>query len=95
MAYHVSAVLDFGFDAGGNNHQIKQIMALQSDPWFKTGLWGSIIAALCCATPILPFILGLIGLAALTRYLDFVLLPLLVVFLILTLYRWLKQKRSC
>jgi mercuric ion transport protein len=66
-------------------------MALKSHPWFKTGLWGSIIAAICCATPVLPFILGLIGLAAVAGYLDYVLLPLLAAFLILALYRWLKK----
>jgi mercuric ion transport protein len=62
--------------------------------WFKTGFWGAIVTAICCATPILPFLLGLIGLAAFTPYLDYVLLPLLGLFLILTFYAWLKHKRS-
>jgi mercuric ion transport protein len=67
---------------------------MQSDRWFKTGVWGSIITAICCVTPILPFLLGLIGLAV-TPYLDDVLFPLLGLFLILTLYGWLKWRRSC
>jgi mercuric ion transport protein len=62
---------------------------------FKAGIWGSIITAICCVTPILPFLLGIIGLAALTPYLDYVLFPLLGLFLILTFYAWWKQKRSC
>ncbi len=43
----------------------------------KTGIVGGVIAAVCCATPILVIALGAVGLSALTGYLDFVLLPLL------------------
>jgi len=60
----------------------------------KTGIWGSIIAAICCFTPVVVIGFGLIGLAALTPYLDYVLFPLLGLFLILTLYGWRKRKRS-
>jgi len=67
---------------------------MKTDRWFKTGLWGSIVTAICCATPILPFLLGVIGLAAFTPYLDYVLFPLLGLFVILTLYGWVKHKRS-
>ena len=62
------------------------IAQMKTDRCFKTGVWGSIVAAICCATPVLAFILGLLGLAAFTRYLDYVLLTLLGLFLILTLY---------
>jgi mercuric ion transport protein len=62
---------------------------------FKAGIWGSIITAICCFTPVLVVGLGLIGLAAFTRYLDYVLFPVLGLFLILMFYGWLKQKRSC
>ena len=68
---------------------------MKTDRWFKTGLWGSIVTAICCATPILPFLLGLTGLAVLTPYLDYVLFPLLGLFLILTFYVWLKRKKRC
>ena len=61
------------------------------DKCFKTGLAGSIIAAICCATPILPFILALVGLAVFTRYLDYVLLPVLGLFLVLAIYGWVKS----
>lgn len=43
----------------------------------KTGLVGAVIAAICCATPILVIALGAVGLSALTGYLDYVLLPVL------------------
>ena len=59
---------------------------------FKTGLWGSIIAAICCFTPVLVVGLGLVGLATLTSYLDYVLFPLLCLFLILALYGWWIRK---
>jgi mercuric ion transport protein len=68
---------------------------MDGNKYFKTGLWGSIIAAICCFTPLLVIGLGLIGLAALTPYLDYVLFPLLGLFLILAFYGWRKQKRSC
>ena len=43
----------------------------------KTGIVGGVIAAVCCATPILVIALSAVGLSALTGYLDFVLLPVL------------------
>jgi mercuric ion transport protein len=43
----------------------------------KTGIIGAVIAAVCCATPLLVILLGAVGLSALTGYLDYVLLPAL------------------
>lgn len=45
----------------------------------RTGTIGAIIAAICCATPVLVILLGAVGLSALTGYLDYVLLPALAV----------------
>jgi len=70
------------------------IVQMKTDRCFKTGVWGSIVAAICCATPVLVVGLGVIGLAAFTPYLDYFLFPLLGLFLILTFYGWVKQKRS-
>ncbi len=61
---------------------------------FKTGLWGSIVAAICCFTPVLVIALGFLGLAAITPYLDYVLLPLLGIFLILAFYGWWKREKT-
>ncbi len=44
---------------------------------------GAGIAALCCFTPLLVIALAAVGLAGLSAYLDFVLLPLLLVFVAL------------
>lgn len=59
-----------------------------------TGLVGSIITALCCFTPILVVLLGLVGLGALTGYLDYVLLPALAVFLGLIAYGLVREKQA-
>ena len=60
----------------------------------KTGIIGTIIAALCCFTPLLVILLGAVGLSAIVGYLDLVLLPALAFFVLLTLYAvWRKSAR--
>jgi len=62
---------------------------------FGAGIIGTIIAALCCFTPVLVILLGAVGLSALTGYLDFVLLPALGFFVLLTLYAvWRRKKQE-
>jgi mercuric ion transport protein len=51
----------------------------------KTGVAGSVVAALCCATPILVILFGLLGLSAWVGWLDYVLIPALVVFIGITI----------
>ena len=43
----------------------------------RVSVIGTVLVALCCFTPILVILLGTVGLAALTGYLDVVLLPAL------------------
>ena len=52
----------------------------------KFGVIGSIITGLCCFTPVLVILLGVVGLSWLTGYLDCVLLPAFLVFVGVTLY---------
>ena len=47
----------------------------------KTGIIGAVIAAICCATPILVIALGALGLSAWVGGLDYVLLPALAIFI--------------
>ena len=54
----------------------------------KTGIIGTVVAGICCFTPLLPFIFGALGLGVLVGYLDLVLLPALALFLGITLYAW-------
>jgi len=45
---------------------------------------GTVAVAVCCFTPVLVIVLGAVGLAAWTPYLDVVLLPALAVLIVLT-----------
>lgn len=63
-----------------------------SDQLLKAGIAGSVLATLCCATPILVLALGAVGLSAYAAKLDYVLIPLLVFFLLLTLYAWSRRR---
>lgn len=49
-----------------------------------TGAGGSVVAAICCFTPVLVVLFGALGLAWAVGYLDYVLLPTLAVLLGLT-----------
>lgn len=61
----------------------------------RVGVVGTVIAALCCFTPLLVILLGVVGLSAVTGYLDYVLLPALAFFVGLTAWAiWRKQRRN-
>ena len=59
---------------------------------FKIGVVGTIITLICCATPILIISLGLVGLSAITGYLDIVLIPILLIFIGLMIFNSKKKK---
>jgi len=61
-------------------------VGLKNSMLLKTGIVGTIVAAICCFTPFLVLLLGAIGLSFLTGYLDFILLPALGFFIALTGY---------
>jgi mercuric ion transport protein len=58
----------------------------------KTGIAGSVIAAVCCATPVLVIALGVVGLSAWVGWLDYVLIPALVIFIGITIYAWRRRR---
>lgn len=60
----------------------------------KTGIVGTVIAAICCATPVLVFALGAPGLSAWVGGLDHVLLAALAIFLGLTAYGVWRRNRA-
>jgi len=60
----------------------------------KTGIIGSVIAAICCATPLLVIALGALGLSAWLGWVDYVLLPALVLFLAITAYGLWRRQRA-
>lgn len=70
----------------------------KSETYIKTGGIGAVIAAICCFTPILVILLGAIGLGAITGYLDFVLVPALLIclgFLVYGLVLRKKEQAAC
>jgi mercuric ion transport protein len=58
------------------------------------GFGGSAVAAVCCFTPALVLLLGALGLSAWLAWLDFVLLPALVLFVGLPAYALLRGRRA-
>ena len=60
----------------------------------KIGIAGSAIAALCCFTPVLVVLLGVVGLSAFTGTLDLILLPALALFPSITVYALWKRTRT-
>lgn len=65
---------------------------MNNNKLLATGLIGTAIAALCCFTPILVILLGTVGLSAIVGYLDYVLLPALGIFVLITIYAlWKRQ----
>ncbi len=59
----------------------------------RVSIVGTVLVALCCFTPVLVILLGVVGLSALTGYLDYVLLPALAIFVGLTIYA-IQRKRQ-
>ncbi len=60
-----------------------------------TGVIGTIVVALCCFTPILVVLFGIVGLSALVGWLDVALFPALAFFVGLTIYAlWRRQKHA-
>ena len=61
---------------------------------FKMVLGGTIVTGICCFTPVLPWLFGLVGLTLLVPYLDYVLFPLLFLFLGMALLGWQRRHRA-
>ena len=60
----------------------------------KIGVAGSIITAICCFTPLLVLIFGVVGLSSLIGLLDPILLPALGLFLLMVGYGLWKRYRA-
>lgn len=51
-----------------------------------TGIVGTVVAAICCFTPVLVVLLGVVGLSAWLGWIDYVLFPALALFVAITVY---------
>jgi mercuric ion transport protein len=69
-------------------------MAMTDRKLLGIGVGGTVIAAICCFTPVLVILLGAVGLAAWLAWLDYVLLPLLALFVVLTVHALIRRTRS-
>jgi mercuric ion transport protein len=58
------------------------------------GVGGSTLAAVCCFTPALAVLLAAGGLSAWLGWLDYVLLPALVLFLGITAYALIRRRTT-
>ena len=56
---------------------------------------GTGVVALCCFTPLLVAVLGIVGLSVFTPYLDYVLFPALILCLIIFWYSYKNYKKKC
>ena len=60
-----------------------------------TGLVGTVVAALCCGTPLLAVMLAALGLSAWLAYADYVVLPAMIVFMAITGFAlWRRRHRK-
>ena len=64
------------------------------DKLLLTGIIGTVVAALCCFTPVLVVLLGVVGLSALLGVLDYILIPASVFFVALTIYALIRRSRA-
>jgi mercuric ion transport protein len=67
---------------------------MQEKTLLRVGIIGAIIAAICCFTPALVILMGVMGLSSVVGMLDIVLLPALAVFLTITRYAFWKRPRQ-
>jgi mercuric ion transport protein len=67
---------------------------VQSNKLLRVGVIGTVIAALCCFTPILVILLAAVGFSWAVGYLDYVLLPALFIFIGLTIYALWRRQRT-
>jgi mercuric ion transport protein len=64
--------------------------------FLTTGVVGAVVAAVCCATPLLALVFGAVGLTAWVAKADYVLIPVLILCLALIgfgLYRMRPRER--
>lgn len=67
---------------------------MQPRSLLRVGIIGTVIAAVCCFTPALVVLLGVVGASAAVGWLDYVLLPTLAVFLGITVYGFIKARKT-
>ncbi len=67
---------------------------MKQNRWLTTGILGTGFTAICCFTPALATPLGVLGLSAWLIWLDYILLPLLVLFFGIMIFGWWSNRRA-
>jgi len=68
--------------------------AFKDKKLLKTGIIGAGITAVCCLTPILVIAFGALGLSAWVGGLDYVLFPLLALFVLMIAYALYSRRKT-
>lgn len=58
-------------------------------------IFGTLLVALCCFTPVLIILLAAVGLSVFTPYLDYILFPALAVMVVITILTYGKYRKTC
>ncbi len=69
-------------------------MAISNRKLLRTGIVGTVVAAICCFTPALVIAFGILGVSAWLGWIDWVLFPALAGFLLLTFYALIMRSRA-
>lgn len=64
---------------------------MKNQTLLRTGVVGTLITAVCCFTPALVILLGVVGLSAALAWLDYVLFAALVLFIGITVYAFVRR----
>jgi mercuric ion transport protein len=67
---------------------------VQTKRTFFSAMGGTIVAALCCFTPMLVVALTALGVSAFSPYLDFVLIPAMAIFGTIVFLSWRRWRTS-
>jgi len=67
---------------------------MNRDRILRAGVAGAAVVGVCCFTPLLVVLFGALGLTAVLAWADYVLLPLLAVFLGITAYALVRRRRQ-
>lgn len=67
---------------------------MKNDHLLRVGIIGAIVAAVCCFTPVLVILLGVVGFSAVVGWLDYVLFPVLALFIGLAAFALWKRRSA-
>lgn len=67
---------------------------MNADRMIKLGSVGAVVTLICCVTPVLVILFGVIGIGGLVAGLDIVLIPALIGFLGLMIFGFIRKQRA-